>query len=128
MPLQPSGVPSRAEIQGAIDEAVLGAFTDTGWVNLTLGAGWTAINAVQYRVINGVTYLRGTAVRNSGSNTTIATLPVGARPGGFTVNLLARVDSAGMPLAISTAGGIVISGAYTNGGQVQLSGQSFPVG
>lgn len=128
MPLQPSGVPSRAAIQAAIDEAVASAVSDTGWVNLTLGAGWTSVNAVQYRIINHVTHLRGTAVRNSGTSTTVTTLPVEARPGSFTVNLLARVDSQGLPLAISAAGAVVISGAYTNGAQVQFGGQSFPVG
>jgi len=60
-----------------------GRIEDTGWITAVLASGWTATNPVQYRRLNGVTYLKGRATGGSG---TAFTLPAGFLPlVGFTV-------------------------------------------
>lgn len=56
---------------------------DTGWVNLTLINGWTALGSEtpKFRVKNGYCQLAGRIVGTSSSNTQFATLPVNARHG-----------------------------------------------
>ena len=71
---------------GLVDVADLG--TDTGWQPITLEAGLTnvASYALSYRVLNGVTYLRGRVDTGSLVSGNIALntanpLPTGSRPG-----------------------------------------------
>lgn len=56
---------------------------DSGWVTSTLSTGWNSLSSVwtvKYILINGVVYLNGLAQWSSGTNTTIFTLPIWARP------------------------------------------------
>lgn len=57
---------------------------DTGWIDLTYEAGYTAGTAKQlrYRIRDGVVYIQGGATGpfTSGSYKTVAMLPVAARP------------------------------------------------
>lgn len=72
--------------------------TDTGWVNIPLASGYEGAEGgtPQYRVKNGVAYLRGsiqesatgTLSVNTATGHTIGTLPVAARPIGMDVVLL----------------------------------------
>ena len=56
--------------------------TDTGWVNVSSkGAGWTG--SLQYRVIRGITFLRGRATKTSnltGTLEVVCTIPAVAAP------------------------------------------------
>jgi hypothetical protein len=75
-----------SQITGAVnisgDFAVGGDFGS--WNNLSFGSGWTNLGGVwqtgQYRKFGDFVKLRGLVARTSGSGTTIAILPVGARP------------------------------------------------
>lgn len=54
---------------------------DTGWVALTVEAGWTAAYPVSWRRIGKAIHLRGEVFGgNTGSSNIIFTLPSGARP------------------------------------------------
>ena len=56
--------------------------TDTGWVNVSSrGAGWSG--SLQYRVIRGITFLRGRAIKSSnitGTLEVVCTIPAVAAP------------------------------------------------
>lgn len=57
--------------------------TDTGWVGITSkGVGWSG--SLQYRVVRGITYLRGRATRSGGNITgtleTVCTIPTAVAP------------------------------------------------
>lgn len=99
MPLQPSGVPSRAAIQAAIDEAVAAHAStidpnsqhyDSGWADIPLRAAYvTSGETPRYRRIGRSVYLRGRLAPSGGgafaANTTVI---VGDIPGGFRPNPL----------------------------------------
>ena len=59
--------------------------TDTGWLSLTMAAGWTANSAVQYRRIGNRVHVRGLIRDDDGviaaGTYTSATLAAGYRPG-----------------------------------------------
>lgn len=59
---------------GILGESWTAPSFNTGWGNL---AGY---QAVRYKKVGDFVFLRGMAIRNSGSNTTIFTLPSGFRP------------------------------------------------
>jgi len=63
------------------------AMADSGWVNLPLASGATAISGAvpQYRRIGNMVYLRGGFTNILGSVTAMATLPSGFRPAGSSV-------------------------------------------
>lgn len=85
--------------------------TDSGWINMTLAGAWATSGGITpaYRKLNGVVYLRGRVASGTG---TIATLPVGFRPG---QDMRAFVNegttgTTGGALAIATATGIITYG------------------
>lgn len=96
MPLQPSGVPSRAAIQAAIDEAVAAHASttdpnsqhyDSGWIDIILRANRVASGETpRYRRIGRVVYLRGRVAKSDGTNfaantqDTIGDIAAGFRP------------------------------------------------
>lgn len=84
----------------------LSVVDDSGWVNLTLGAGWTATggHTPQARRVGKVVHVRGAVTRGAGASSTLATIPTGLRPasqqfhgahvtsGGVVFELLAGTD------------------------------------
>lgn len=92
--LQPSDVPSRSGINNAITSEIANHASltdlaslhyDSGWITLTLNAGWSATGETpQYRRIGSAVYVRGRVTDADASITAgtyqIATLPVGFRP------------------------------------------------
>lgn len=102
---------------------------DTGWVGLTLSTGWSG--TAHYRIIGGVVYLRGKVTRDSGTNTTISTLPAAARPV-QSMNMKVRTTAThanASNFAVSSGGGLVISSAYSTGSTVELESVGpFPLG
>lgn len=88
---------------------------DTGWMSFgSLPSGWAARESFQYRVRNGILYLRGALANSSfsGGWLTVGVLPVGARPqytvgtsiqGNTAVGQSAQITSAGLVQVYSTA-------------------------
>lgn len=97
---------------------------DTGWINMTYSSGtFTAGTPGQlaYRRIGQEVWIRGGASMagnypNTGAQQTVATLPVGARPGGENLRT-ATMGQASRPgsLEITTAGAINLASPDTNG-------------
>lgn len=103
----------------------VGEDTDTGWLNLPLGTGWSAgPHQPSYRRVGSRVYLRGNVVRPAGSNTTVASLPAGFTPA-IDMGLTVRTDSAPIALAITAAGTIGIGTTYTNGDNAELDNIQF---
>ncbi|MEO6116021.1 MAG: hypothetical protein ABIP33_06515 [Pseudolysinimonas sp.] len=101
--------------------------TDTGWVTPTILANWTAVGGEtpQYRTLNGVTYLRGSAVGTASS--AIFLLPVGSRPSTaqdkfWTVNSAQSTSAVARVIARAATGNI----EGVSGTTPQLDGISFP--
>ena len=94
---------------------------DTGWVNITPNAGFTATEGLGYRIKNGVVYLRGCVTRTGGAFTTtketVFTLPTAAR-----IAVYARFPLA--TYASPTNGGTLMCD-LTTGGDVDVA-QSGP--
>jgi len=93
------------------------------WTGVTFATGWgnlSGAQAVEYRKIGDIVYLRGTAERTSGSGTTIFTLPSGYRPPAQLrfanrsrwSNSLGEISSR---MTISAAGVVSMTGAIVNG-------------
>lgn len=93
-------------------------YSDTGWLNPTLLAGWSTdgFSVAKYRKKNGIVYVTAGFVRTgaslaAGVNTSMATLPSGFWPAhimrmGVVINQAGYANAVGL---ISTAGGISIS-------------------
>lgn len=86
---------------------------DTDWTNLTLNSPWLVWDAVgqdpvQYRRLNGVTYLRGLiSVNGAASGSQITVVPAGFRPaGGAQSHVLVAGSSGPVILNVSVGGGI----------------------
>lgn len=102
---------------------------DTGWLALPFNTGgnWAGGSpAAKYRVKNGEVFLKGVAVRSTGSDTTVATLPAGARPP-ETVSFQVRIGTATSNFAISSAGVMTCTSGYTNGSDLFLDLKNFLV-
>lgn len=90
------------------------------WVQPTLGTGFThSADPIKYRLINdhgdNKIQLRGSATQ-SGTNTTVFTLPAGFRPSSNRVMLIPRDIAGGsnvVQLLINTTGTMVLSGVTT---------------
>ncbi len=93
-----------------------------GWQPLPLASGWAASSAAEYQVLGGACYLRGSCTRTSGTSTTVASLPTGARPVDRTHNALVRISTSTLvhTLAVSTSGAVVVGGTYTTGNTINL--------
>ena len=96
---------------------------DPGWQNLTYTNGWSNSAGAQYRVINGVCYLKGRIT--GGSTGTAFTLPAGARPvRSFTQPVTAGTGTTfSTHLQLNTDGSVVAQ----TGGSPNLDNISFPV-
>jgi hypothetical protein len=101
--------------------------TDTGWVTPTILTNWTAVSGQtpQYRTLNGVTYLRGSAVGTASS--AIFLLPVGSRQSTaqdkfWTVNSAQSTTAVARVIARAATGNI----EGVSGTTPQLDGISFP--
>ncbi len=101
--------------------------TGTGVLAIPLnsGANWSGATA-KYQVKNGRCFLEGSAIRSSGSTTTVGTLPSGARPA-QAVNFTVRVGTTTSNFAIDTAGVMSCTSGYTNGSDLYFDGISFRV-
>ena len=105
---------------------------DTGWITVSLQSGWghydtvNAYGPVQYRRKNGVVYMKGLAVVQSGGNSAAAIfyLPAGYRP--TTDTLLAVAGGSGVLYV--EKGGRVFAPGWTGGGAGSFIslGTSFP--
>lgn len=98
----------------------------TSWAALTLNTGWVNYGSpydnAGYKKVGDLVFLEGFVVRTSGTETIIATLPVGYRPAAQKCYTVATSTGYGV-VVITTAGQIVhISGGV---GLVQLDGLSF---
>lgn len=103
--------------------------SDTGWLALPFNTGgnWGGgSNPAKYRVKNGELFLKGIAVRSSGSSTTVATLPAGARPP-ESVSFQVRIGTATSNFAIGTDGVMQCTSGYTTGSDLFLDGKNFLV-
>ena len=117
-----------------------GKTEDTGWDNLDLLTGWqvhsAGQNPAQYEKKNGVVYLHGCILTNTGTasgNRNIAQLPVSCRPSGIKNNLYfsARIISGSESILghvqITPAGIIMGAGNLKQNDWFALDGISFPV-
>lgn len=101
--------------------------TDTGWANVSsMGSGWTG--SLQYRVIRGITFLRGRATRSSnitGTLETVCTIPTAAAPTSTMYYGIQDRIGRSYACAIQTNGRIqVANGPYSSisvGAEVELS-------
>lgn len=106
--LQPTDVPSRAGINNAITTEIeahasttdpAGQHYDSGWINITLRAGFTVSGETpRYRRIGSTVYLRG---RIAGTFAAGNTYIVGDVPAGFRPNPLILFPLAGSSAATS---------------------------
>lgn len=98
----------------------------SSWTALTLNTGWVNYGApydnAGYKKVGDLVFLEGFVVRTSGTETIIATLPVGYRPAAQKYYTVGTSTGYGV-IAITTAGQIVhVSGGF---GFVQLDGLNF---
>lgn len=104
---------------------------DTGWINLSLSAGWGAYpgghRTPQYRRIGNQVFLRGlllaTSARPGGD--TLANLAVGWRPTQIELFEVQSSTSTGSRIDVNPTGTVVITPAIVNGGWVSLAGLQF---
>jgi hypothetical protein len=102
---------------------VTGGVTDVAWTAMTVGGTNCFASGASYRVLRGVTYLRG-AVGNSGAGGTCTfTIPAGGRPG---TDIQIPVTFSTSPVASIVATTGVGSVTVTAGVDVQIAGTSFP--
>lgn len=80
---------------------------DTGWINATLGAGWTFPSGgfLQYRKVGDLVYIRGYLTASNAGNA-MTTLPAGYRPRGSAVG----ISSTGTRVQVISSG-LVFYGA-----------------
>jgi len=98
----------------------------SSWTTLTLNTGWVNYGSpydnAGYKKVGDLVFLEGFVVRTSGTETIIATLPVGYRPAAQKYYTVATSTGYGV-IVITTAGQIVhVSGGF---GFVQLDGLNF---
>lgn len=94
-------------------------------IPLNTGANWSGATA-KYQVKNGRCFLEGSAIRSTGTTTTVGTLPSGARPA-QAVNYSVRVGTTTSNFAIGTDGVMSCTSGYTNGSDLYFDGISFRV-
>lgn len=98
----------------------------SGWTSLSFNTGWTDFGSGhitgRYKKVGDLVFLSGLVKRTSGGATTIATLPLGFRPGGIYLYIM-NTDSGAGRIDIDTSGNIVLQ----SGGVawVQLNGLVF---
>jgi hypothetical protein len=65
-----------------LKEILSNIHSDTGWINLVINQGWVfeLTDRPQYRLYNGVVYMRGTVSREGNLDGVIAILPTGKAP------------------------------------------------
>lgn len=101
---------------------------DTGWIAITPPAGITG-SSMAYRVKSGVTYLRGTALRQAGSYpsgyTDIGSVPAGARIGTYTRLAAGSYNGNVFVLVINTNGTISVGSNGGLGDTAYLGGISW---
>lgn len=115
------------------------AVTDTGWIALTLGAGWSnyggGFSSANYRRKNGIVYLRGLVKNNdvtTGAGLTVATLPPGYRPANTNIFSLVASQASGHAIRADLAptGALTVDAAAVNGSfqvpYLSLAGLIFP--
>lgn len=100
---------------------------DTGWVSFNLNAGFTG--SPEYRIRNGLVYLRGAITRTAGafatSFTVVATVPaIGVNTGYLPITLDSSTTTVGH-LAINTAGSMSIRAFASGAARVWLNGVSY---
>jgi hypothetical protein len=121
-----------------LDLIAAGWFTDTGWVNLPLAAGWNSSSSPGYRKIGKTVWFRGevwtTATSTTDTNLLSTPLPAGFRPATRTRFLIGSTggssgvqDQNVMSLNIGTDG--VMSGASsrTSSPGFMLGSINYPV-
>lgn len=120
----------------AVNLAAAKAYTDSnlndsGWIALTLATGMNAAaspDTPSYRIKNGVVYLQGSVMQASGNfagNTTIATLPSGARPTAQMRFPFGMNSNFNGQLYIPIAGTLQVLPASTSSNTVNLAGINF---
>ena len=130
--LRPGGDDAKALAVDANGNVSLAGRIGTAWAALTLNSGGNWANYggsyanAAYKKVGDLVFLRGLVVRSSGSDTLIATLPSGNRPGSYSLHatagddVFARIDvepdgemrlQAGSATAYVSLDGIVLSTA-----------------
>ena len=102
---------------------------DTGWTAFPLASGITG--TAQYRVIGGVTHLRGRLTRTAGNwptgvFTAVATLPVAAAPAQQAYVTATNRGNSLFSVSIAAAGAITVSGSAATGTTAEVELSSIP--
>lgn len=96
--LRPGGDDAKALAVDASGNVSIAGRVGTAWAALTLNSGGNWANyggsyyGAAYKRVGDLVFLRGLVVRTSGSDTLIATLPSGYRPGSYSLHATAGDD------------------------------------
>lgn len=116
------------------DWKVLADVSDTGWVDISVAAGWTASSpAPQVRRLNGVTYARGLVRRTSAVSVTNTPIAVCSLPAGMgagtthyypagSIGGIVEISVSGTSVTVRSLGGAIAIG---NTGHLALDTLNF---
>lgn len=109
-------------------------FGDTGWVNVTPGAGVKVGEQLAYRIVNSVCYWRGIVYGSSSSNTlasgstTIMTVPAAVRPRAVQLRPTATNAAVHLFLQVDPDGRLSIWSSAATLGWVHINCMSYALG